>query len=227
MGRITEILQQVAEILGSNGYSRQSDILLQEPTPMCDYTAQVLTTEEYNLLVAFTAIGSGTLYSIAQNLRMPIPFVNMFSEFDNVLRKLGYVSQDIVYRMDTYDKDMPNETYGEKFIRLKHRNIALRIPWSLSASIENWNDCGFDTPVWEIHLLPQQSMCHPICPFLCGDSAADTEKEVRFESGAIFHIVDIREECNRPLVVLEEISSLLFHGTVITIDHIGSIRDDT
>ena len=225
MGRITEIQQQVAEILGNNGYSHYSEILLQEPTPMCDYTANVLTVEEYDLLGVFTAIGSGILYSIARNLRMPSPFVNMFSEFDNVLRKLGSVSQDIVYRMDTYNENMPNETYEERFVRLKRKYIALQVPWSLSASIENWNDSGGDTPVWEIHLLPLQSMCHPIYPFLCGDSSADSEKEVRFESGAIFHIVDIREEYNRPLVVLQEVSSLL-HETVITIDRIGSIRDD-
>lgn len=224
MGRITDILQQVAGILSSNGLSRQSEILQQKPKPMCDYTASVLTFEEYDLLVVLTSIGSGVLYSIAYDLGMPTAFVNMFSEFDNVLKKLGSIPQNIVYRMDTYDKHISNDSYKGMFDRLKHKNMALRVPWSLSASIENWNDCGFDTPVWEIHLLPQQSMCHPIYPFLCGDSAADSEKEVRFESGAIFRIADIHEEYNRPLIVIEEIfPTAPYQETLIDLDRIGKI----
>lgn len=164
----------------------------------------LLTDEEFNVLLYFTAIGSGRVYGLAKETSSQ-ELKDFLCYFDSILQKLPTEKQRVIYRMDTYEKYSDLDEYKSRYKKFMTDGIYIRIPWSLSVSIDNWNrDCP-DNPIWEIELLENDTKAHSIYPLMEKDKVLhDQEMEVRFESNTIFKILSVLERDGYPYIQMKE-----------------------
>ena len=171
--------------------------------------AEILSDEEYRVLVYFTAVGSGKIYHYYKEHNY-LEVKGLLDLFDKILQKLGKVQNKIIYRMDTYEAYMDNDEYINIYKKYQANNTCLQIPWALSVSMENWNKTYPQHPIWEIELLPNNSKAHPIYPYLDADKILqEQEKEVRFESNTLFEVISASEQDGFPYINMREVRNYM------------------
>lgn len=196
------IIEEARIMLSLNGDYLDSKILgdttIKSPN-------DILSDEEYRILAYFTAVGSARVYHYYQGYRYE-EVKKLLDSFDEILQKLGTVDGHIIFRMDTYDNHLDKEEYLRKYKKYHEEGILLKIPWSLSVSMNNWNLDAPQYPIWEIELLPDNSKAHPVYPLFCQDKILqEQEKEVRFESNILLQVVDVCEQGGFPYIKMKEI----------------------
>lgn len=200
------IIQKAQSVLSMHGDTFHAEFLSSdsEVNIHSKNVSEILTDEEFNILLYFTAIGSGTVYCLAKDISSQ-ELMDFLCYFDSILKKIPIETQSLVYRMDTYEKYVDKFEYISRYKKLMSDGIYIKIPWSLSVSIENWNkDCP-DNPIWEIELLGEDTNAHSIYPLMERDKILhDQEMEVRFEADTILQIVSVSEQEGYPYIKMKE-----------------------
>lgn len=194
------LIEKARIMLSLRGNYLNSDILRDTNivSPCAD-----LSDEEYRVLMYFTAVGTGKIYRHFQEYGES-EIKDLLDFFDRILQNLGHVEQNIVFRMDSYEDYLDKDEYMEKYRNYMRNGVILKVPWALSASLENWNcDCP-QYPIWEIELLPNKSQAHPIYPYIKEYESKAHETEVRFESNTLLKVVSVSEKDGYPYIKMKE-----------------------
>lgn len=154
----------------------------------CVFDGKKFSKIESIVIHTFTADGSNY---INHELASPAPKISFHKRiiirtFDSVLKKIGRIENEYVYRMDVESKSFHSNAIS---FFSENKGKIINIPWFLSTT--EHSDPWDTRIVWKIKIVNNsKTKARHFYPLI--NNHGD-EKEIRFERNAKFRIVDILE----------------------------------